>query len=105
MGQADVWVNGTEVATEATVEGDYTSYTFDVTNLLRPGHQHRWRSSCIPNNPSTMFTLDDVDWNQIPPDNNTGIQFPVQLHVSGRARHQQHLRDPERRPRHESARR
>ena len=34
-----------------------------------------------PNNPSTMFTLDDVDWNQIPPDNNTGIQFPVQLHV------------------------
>ncbi len=23
-----------------------------------------------------MFTLDDVDWNQIPPDNNTGIQFP-----------------------------
>ena len=29
-----------------------------------------------------MFTLDDVDWSQIPPDNNTGIQFPVQLHVS-----------------------
>src|SRR5262249_56216069 len=31
----------------------------------------------------TMFTLDDVDWNQIPPDNNTGIQFPVQLAVDG----------------------
>jgi exo-1,4-beta-D-glucosaminidase len=30
-----------------------------------------------------MFTLDDVDWNQIPPDNNTGIQFPVQLAVDG----------------------
>ena len=37
VGQADVWVNGTEVATEATVEGDYASYTFDVTRLLRPG--------------------------------------------------------------------
>ena len=36
-----------------------------------------------PNNPNTMFTLDDVDWNQIPPDNNTGIQFPVQLQVAG----------------------
>jgi exo-1,4-beta-D-glucosaminidase len=24
-----------------------------------------------------------VDWNQIPPDNNTGIQFPVQLDVAG----------------------
>src|SRR6266704_2045146 len=30
-----------------------------------------------------MFTVDDVDWNQIPPDNNTGIQFPVQLAVDG----------------------
>ena len=30
-----------------------------------------------------MFTLDNVDWTQIPPDNNTGIQFPVQLHISG----------------------
>ena len=29
-----------------------------------------------------MFTLDNVDWTQIPPDNNTGIQFPVQLHTS-----------------------
>jgi exo-1,4-beta-D-glucosaminidase len=30
-----------------------------------------------------MFTLDDVEWNQIPPDNNTGIQFPVQLATDG----------------------
>ena len=81
MGQADVWVNGTEVATEATVEGDYTSYTFDVTSLLRRG-TNSLALELFPNNPSTMFTLDDVDWNQIPPDNNTGIQFPVQLHVS-----------------------
>ena len=36
-----------------------------------------------PNDPAKMFTLDDVDWNQIPPDNNTGIQFPVQLQVDG----------------------
>jgi exo-1,4-beta-D-glucosaminidase len=81
MGQADVWVDGTEVATEATVEGDYTTYAFDVTRLLRPG-TNTLALELYPNNPSTMFTLDDVDWNQIPPDNNTGIQFPVQLHVS-----------------------
>ena len=30
-----------------------------------------------------MFTLDNVDWTQIPPDNNTGIQFPVQLQADG----------------------
>ena len=96
MGQADVWVNGTEVATQATVEGDYTSYTFDVTNLLRSAANTSGTNTSgtntsgtntlalelFPNNPSSMFTLDDVDWSQIPPDNNTGIQFPVQLHVS-----------------------
>ena len=81
VGQADVWVNGTEVATQATVEGDYTSYTFDVSSLLRPG-TNTLAMELYPNNPSAEFTLDDVDWNQIPPDNNTGIQFPVQLHVS-----------------------
>src|SRR6185437_2283890 len=36
-----------------------------------------------PNDPTTNFTLDNVDWTQIPPDNNTGIQFPVQLAVDG----------------------
>jgi exo-1,4-beta-D-glucosaminidase len=81
VGQADVWVNGTEVATEATVEGDYTSYTFDVTSLLRPG-TNTLALELYPNNPSTMFTLDNVDWTQIPPDNNTGVQFPIQLHIS-----------------------
>ncbi|HET7015387.1 MAG TPA: hypothetical protein VFI65_15830, partial [Streptosporangiaceae bacterium] len=82
VGQADVWLNGTEVATEATVEGDYTTYTFDVTGLLRHG-TNSLAFELFPNNPGAMFTLDDVDWNQIPPDNNTGIQFPVELQVAG----------------------
>jgi exo-1,4-beta-D-glucosaminidase len=81
VGQADVWVNGTEVATQATVEGDYTTYSFDVTGLIRPG-ANALALELFPNNPSSMFTLDDVDWSQIPPDNNTGIQFPVQLHIA-----------------------
>jgi len=81
VGQADVWVNGTEVATEATVEGDYTSYAFDITNLIRPG-TNSLALEVFPNNPNAMFTIDDVDWNQIPPDNNTGIQFPIRLHIS-----------------------
>ncbi|HEY5251254.1 MAG TPA: hypothetical protein VIJ09_06320, partial [Acidimicrobiales bacterium] len=37
VGQADVWVNGTEVATEETVQGDDTRYTFPVTGLLKSG--------------------------------------------------------------------
>jgi exo-1,4-beta-D-glucosaminidase len=37
VGQADMWVNGTEVASQATVQGDYTSYAFDITNLVQSG--------------------------------------------------------------------
>jgi exo-1,4-beta-D-glucosaminidase len=90
VGQADVWLNGTEVATQSTVEGAYTRYTFNVTSLLRPG-TNSLALEVYPNNPAKMLTVDDVDWNQVPPDNNTGIQFPVELQVasalSGSAAH------------------
>ena len=80
IGSANVWLNGTEVATSAAVTGAYTKFTFNITNLVRSG-TNSLAIEINPNNPLTMFTLDDVDWNQIPPDNNTGIQFPVQLAV------------------------
>ncbi len=81
VGKADVWVDGTEVATASTVQGDYTRYTFDITGLLGSGG-NSLALEVFPNDPLTMFTLDDVDWSQIPPDNNTGIQFPVQLEIT-----------------------
>jgi len=82
IGSANVWVDGQEVATTATVTGAYTRFTFNVTGMMRAG-TNSLAIEVSPNNPQTMFTLDDVDWNQIPPDNNTGIQFPVQLAVDG----------------------
>ncbi len=82
IGSADVWVNGTEVATSATVTGAYTRFTFNITNLIVSG-TNSLAIEINPNNPETMFTLDNVDWTQIPPDNMTGIQFPVQLAVDG----------------------
>ncbi len=81
VGQADLWVNGHEPATQAALQGDYTRYAFDITDLIRPG-VNSIALELYPNDPTSMFTLDDVDWNQIPPDNNTGIQFPIELHVS-----------------------
>jgi exo-1,4-beta-D-glucosaminidase len=81
VGAANVWVNGHEVATQSTVEGAYTRYTFDVTGDLVHG-TNTLALEIEPNNPNTMLTLDDVDWNQIPPDNNTGIQMPIQLLTS-----------------------
>ncbi len=82
VGQADLWVNGQELAGQATLQGDYARYAFDVTSLIHPG-PNALALEVYPNDPQRMFTLDDVDWNQIPPDNNTGIQFPIQLHTSG----------------------
>ncbi|WP_051944491.1 glycoside hydrolase family 2 protein [Streptacidiphilus rugosus] len=82
VGQADVWVNGTEIATQATVSGSYARNVLDVTGHLVAG-TNSIAVEVYPNNPTSMLTLDNVDWSQIPPDNNTGIQFPVQLQTSG----------------------
>ena len=81
VGEADLWLNGREVAGHTTIQGAYTRYAFDVTRRLRRG-ANALALRLYPNDPNTMFTLDNVDWTQIPPDNNTGIQFPVQLHTS-----------------------
>ncbi|MDQ2895580.1 MAG: beta-mannosidase [Actinomycetota bacterium] len=82
VGDADLWVNGARIASRGTVEGAFTKYTFDITRILRPG-ANAVALKVYPNDPNKMFTLDNVDWTQIPPDNNTGIQFPIQLHTSG----------------------
>jgi len=82
IGKADVWVNGAEVATSATVAGAYARRGFDITSRLVSG-TNSVAIEVYPNNPNSMLTLDNVDWTQIPPDNNTGLQFPVQLQVGG----------------------
>jgi exo-1,4-beta-D-glucosaminidase len=82
VGAADLWVNGHELATHATLQGDYARYSYEIAGLLRAG-ANSLALEVYPNDPTRMLTLDDVDWSQIPPDNNTGIQFPLQLHTSG----------------------
>jgi exo-1,4-beta-D-glucosaminidase len=79
VGAATAWVNGHKVG---RVQGDYTRFAFDVSHLVRRG-VNALALELEPNDPTRMFTLDDVDWTQIPPDNNSGIQFPVQLHTFG----------------------
>ncbi len=82
VGSANVWVNGTEVAASSTVTGAYTRFAFNITGLIRSG-TNSLAVEVNPNDPTSMYTLDNVDWTQIPPDNNTGIQFPVQLQADG----------------------
>ena len=82
VGKADVWVNGAQIATSDTVAGAYARRVFDITSRLVAG-TNSLAIEVYPNNPNAMLTLDNVDWTQIPPDNNTGIQFPVQLQTGG----------------------
>ncbi|HEX3783459.1 MAG TPA: beta-mannosidase [Pseudonocardiaceae bacterium] len=81
IGAADVWVNGKEVATKSTVTGAYDKFTFNVGSLLTAG-TNSLALEVYPNNPLTELTVDNVDWTQVPPDENTGIQFPIQLQVA-----------------------
>jgi exo-1,4-beta-D-glucosaminidase len=81
VGKADVWVNGSEVATSATVTGAYARRVVDITpDLVKK--TNTVAIEMYPNDPSTMLAVSNVDWTQIPPDNNTGLQFPVQLETS-----------------------
>ncbi len=81
VGSADVWVNGHQIATSKVVQGDFTRYTFNITGLVHSG-ANALALRVHANDPNKVLTLDNVDWTQIPPDNNTGLQFPVQLHTS-----------------------
>ena len=82
VGEADVWVNGTRVATRSTITGAYTQHRLDVGRLLRAKGSNTVAIKVYPNNPLRYFTVSNIDWTQIPPDQNTGIQFPIQLQSS-----------------------
>jgi len=69
------------VASRDVVTGAFNSHTFDVTKLVHDG-KNSLAIKMYPNDATAMFTVDNVDWAQIPPDNQTGIQFPIQLQVS-----------------------
>ena len=82
VGEADVWLNGTPIATREQVRGAFAKVEIDVTDRLRAG-ANALVLRVHPNDPTAMFTLNHVDWNPIPPDNNTGIAAPLQLHTNG----------------------
>jgi archaellum component FlaF (FlaF/FlaG flagellin family) len=81
VGEADIWVNGRQLASRAEVQGTYPRYMYDIGDDIRPG-ANVVALKLYPNDPSAMFTVDHVDWTPAPPDNNTGIKFPVQLEVA-----------------------
>ena len=78
VGQADVWVNGTAWPATRSSRAPSPALSLTSRGCVAPGRQ-RPRARSAAQRPDEVFTLDNVDWTQIPPDNNTGIQFPIQL--------------------------
>jgi exo-1,4-beta-D-glucosaminidase len=72
ISSADVWVNGTQVATSAQVAGAYTRHQLDVTSLVHSG-VNSVAFKVNPNDPNKNLTTGWIDWVQIPPDKNMGI--------------------------------
>src|SRR3954466_661920 len=81
MGQADLWVNGVQVAGRDLIQGSEPEYTFDITSLIKPG-ANALALKLYPNDPGAMLTQDFNDWTQTARDQNTGLKYPVRLHVT-----------------------
>jgi exo-1,4-beta-D-glucosaminidase len=82
IGQADLWVNGVQVATRDTIQGSEPEYTFDITELVNGRSPNALALRLYPNNPGAMLTQDFNDWTQTARDQNTGIKYPVRVHMS-----------------------
>jgi exo-1,4-beta-D-glucosaminidase len=82
ISQADVWVNGTRVATRDQVTGQYTDTELDITAQVKPG-RNSVAFKVYPNDPDRQLTSGWIDWTQTPPDHNMGIVRDVLVRRSG----------------------
>ena len=82
LSKADVWVNGTQVATSATIAGAYTDHELDLTSIVHSG-VNSVAIKVYPNDPNRDLTMGWIDWVQTPPDKNMGIVRDVKLRRSG----------------------
>ncbi|WP_426506343.1 glycosyl hydrolase 2 galactose-binding domain-containing protein [Dactylosporangium sp. McL0621] len=82
LSKADVWVNGTQVATSATIAGAYTDHELDLTSVVHSG-VNSVAIKVYPNDPDRDLTMGWIDWVQTPPDKNMGIVRDVTLRRSG----------------------
>ncbi|MFI5915058.1 glycosyl hydrolase 2 galactose-binding domain-containing protein [Dactylosporangium sp. NPDC051541] len=82
LSKADVWINGTQVATSATIAGAYTDHELDLTAVVHSG-VNSLAVKVYPNDPNRDLTMGWIDWVQTPPDKNMGIVRDVKLRRSG----------------------
>jgi exo-1,4-beta-D-glucosaminidase len=89
-GKANLWLNGKKIADSAQLQGSYSRLEYDITNYVRPGANavaldvSRNDSDITKfDTPMRYLTQNQVDWNPMAPDQNTGLQFAPQLIQEG----------------------
>lgn len=79
--QANIWLNGHQIATSDVVEGPFRITDLDITQYASA--KNRLAVEVIPPGP-TSLTIGFVDWNPNAPDNNMGLWRGVQLRRHGK---------------------
>jgi exo-1,4-beta-D-glucosaminidase len=82
LSKADVWVNGTRIATKDQVNGAYTRHDLDITAQVHEG-VNSVAFKVYPNDPNKDLSMGWIDWAQTPPDQNMGIVRDVLVRRSG----------------------
>ena len=77
--KADIWLNGTRLASCDEVKGPFRQFSFDVTSLLRQKNELKVK---VHRAGPGDFNIGFVDWNPRPADESMGIFRPVWLRFS-----------------------
>lgn len=80
--RANIWVNGTRIASADEVAGAFRRYEFDVTSLIRVGEPNGLAVEVFGPEPEDLAFM-WVDWNPTPADKNMGLWGKVYLADSG----------------------
>jgi exo-1,4-beta-D-glucosaminidase len=80
--RADVWLNGTQIATRTQVAGAHNAVDVDITGTVKAG-ANAIALRIPPADPNKDLITGWIDWNPAPPDHNQGIWQDAALHQSG----------------------
>jgi exo-1,4-beta-D-glucosaminidase len=80
--RANVWLNGSQVATSGEVAGTYSSFQLDVTGAARAGTGNVLAIEVFPQHPDDLG-IEWMDWNPMPPDKDLGLWRDVWISLSG----------------------
>jgi exo-1,4-beta-D-glucosaminidase len=90
--RANLWVNGTEIATNAQMVGTYTRFEYDISNVAVIGGNNAVALEITgPNGSNQELAITYVDWQLMAPDRNEGVWRDAWVTNSGPV----NVRDPQ----------